>query len=152
MPHSSLLNPELFMVQLSPQTDSFIIQPIFWVEILLQPSHSIHHQGSGNGQVKRFACRKHFCQTLLGPGIPSHPLFMAREEAVSSCPPSTVGAGDNSVGLFITVMPTGASRGNLLLLGHDGWVLPGTQTGTRLLHWAWLRAAVEGEGWQGSEF
>lgn len=88
MPHSSLPNPQLFMVQLSPQTDSFIIQPIFWVEILLQPSHSIHHLGSGNGQVKRFACRKHICQTLLDLGTPAHPLFMAREEAVSSCPPS----------------------------------------------------------------
>lgn len=56
MPHSSLLNPALFMVQLSPQTDSFIIQPIFWVEILLQLSHSIHHPGAGSSQVRRFTC------------------------------------------------------------------------------------------------
>lgn len=106
MPHSSLPKPELFMVQLSPQTDSFIIQPIFWVEILLQPSHSIHHQGSGDGQVKRFACRKHICQTLLGPGIPAHPLFMARLcPAALPAEPRAVGAGGSSEGLFSTAMP-----------------------------------------------
>lgn len=67
--------------------------------IAAQPLHT--SSGPGNGQVKRSACRKHFCQTLLGPGTPARPLFMAREEAVSSCPPSrarAVGAGDNSVG------------------------------------------------------
>lgn len=86
MPHSSLPNPALFMAQLSPQTDSFIIQPIFWVEILLQPSHSIYHLGAGNGQVKRFACGEHICQTLLVPGIPAHPVFRAREEAAVLLP------------------------------------------------------------------
>lgn len=111
MPHSSLPNPELFMVQLSPQTDSFITQPIFWVEILLQPSHSIHHQGSGNGQVKRFAGRKHICQTLLGPGTSTHPLFMAREEAVSSCPPSRAQGSGSSWEQCRVVLYNGAKRG-----------------------------------------
>lgn len=86
MPHSSLPNPALFMVQLSPQTDCFIIQPIFWVEILLQPSHSIYHPSAGNGQVKRFACREYFCQTLLVPSIPVHLMFTTREEAAILLP------------------------------------------------------------------
>lgn len=86
VPHSSLPNPALFMVQLSPQTDSFIIQPIFWVEILLQPSHSVYHPGAGNGQVKRFACGEHICQALLVPGIPAHPEFMTREEVAVLLP------------------------------------------------------------------
>lgn len=74
------------MVQLSPQTDSFIIQPILWVEILLQPSHSIYHLGTGNSQVKRFAYGEHICQTLLVPGIPAHPVFTVREEAAILLP------------------------------------------------------------------
>lgn len=49
---------------------------------------------------------------LLGPGIPAHPLFMAR-----LCPPalpaepSAVGAGENGVGLFSTGMPVGIPMG-----------------------------------------
>lgn len=109
MPHSSLPNSALFMVQLSPQTDSFIIQPIFWVEILLQPSHSIYHLGAGNSQVKRFACGEHVCQTLLVPGIPARPVFTTREDAAVLPVPSAAGGGKDSGGLFCTAMPTGES-------------------------------------------
>jgi len=74
------------MVQLSLQTDSFIIQPIFWAEILLRPSHSIYHLGAVNGQVKRFPCGERICQTLLIPGIPAHPAFTTREDAAIILP------------------------------------------------------------------
>lgn len=103
--------------------------------IAAQPLHT--SLGPGNGQVKRSACREHFCQTLLGPGTPYSPSVYGQGGGCVLLPSqqgSALGAGENSAGLFCTEMPAGASHGNLLLLGQDGWVLLGTQTAASLLH------------------